>query len=225
MAPLIKAKKYRDGLTDFVNSLRVNKTFRQRLMYLSVAKATFKKDNEIFKKHFAKAIGTDMSDEKVKIVQIKLVKLCLTIPVGYSRSVDKVRETLQKNGSADVTQFFGKDKNPKKYIDPCKLKLKLKTEEEEESKEPSAQAQEEEKDEELQQIRQHEKNVNIRFGNYSMLMRAQQLGISSKLLSLLSGLGNSSSISANPPKNPQLDATEEKMLSDKPTKAGAESWD
>lgn len=166
-----------------------------------------------------------MISEKVKIVQIKLVKLCLAVPVGYSRSVDKVREALQKTGSADVTQFFAKDKNPKKYIDPCKLKLKLKTDEDEESKE-EPESPEEAPDEELQQIRQHEKNVNIRFGNYSMLMRAQQLGISSKLLSLLGGLGNSSSISANPPKNPQLDAAEEKMLSDKPAPNNkAESWD
>lgn len=32
------------------------------------------------------------------------------------------------------------------------------------------------------------KSVNIRFGNYSMLMRASSLGISSKLLALL-GMG------------------------------------
>lgn len=90
-------------------------------------------------------------------------------------------------------------------------------------------ANEEEKDEELALIRQHEKTVNIRFGNYSMLMRAQQLGISSKLLALLSGLGNSNSITANPAKNNKdlLDATEEKMLSDKPNNSNnkRDDWD
>jgi hypothetical protein len=46
-----------------------------------------------------------------------------------------------------------------------------------------------ERDEELEQIKTHEKTVNIRFGSYSMLMRAAQYGISAKLLALLGGLG------------------------------------
>lgn len=37
-------------------------------MYLQIGKAVFKTDNEIFKKHFAKAMGNDMLDEKVKVV-------------------------------------------------------------------------------------------------------------------------------------------------------------
>jgi len=37
-------------------------------MYLKIARAAYKVDNEIFKKHFAKAIGNDMIAEKVKVV-------------------------------------------------------------------------------------------------------------------------------------------------------------
>lgn len=39
-------------------------------MYIAIARSAYKADNEVFKKHFAKSIGTDMSDEKVKVVQI-----------------------------------------------------------------------------------------------------------------------------------------------------------
>lgn len=37
-------------------------------MYLTIAKATYKIDNDVFKKFFAKAIGRDMINEKVKII-------------------------------------------------------------------------------------------------------------------------------------------------------------
>ena len=70
------------------------------------------------------------------------------------------------------------------------------------------------KDEELASLQQHEKTVNIRFGNYSMLMRASQLGISSKLLLLLGGVSNSAK------SKEVLDKTEEKLLTPKDS-----SWD
>lgn len=92
--PLIKQKKYRDALTDFVNKLRLSKYFRDRLMYIETAIATFRADREIFKKHFAKSLGIDMIDEKVKNVQIAISKLCAEVPSGFSRSVDKIRENL-----------------------------------------------------------------------------------------------------------------------------------
>jgi hypothetical protein len=37
-------------------------------MYIKIARASYKADNEIFKKHFAKAIGNDLISEKVKVV-------------------------------------------------------------------------------------------------------------------------------------------------------------
>ena len=63
-------------------------------MYLHIAKASYRGEQEVFKKHFAKAIGIDMIDEKVKVVQITMAKLVMKITPGYSRSVDKVKEHL-----------------------------------------------------------------------------------------------------------------------------------
>lgn len=91
---LIKLKKYRQPITDFIDTLRLGKNFRDRQVYLKIAKASLKSDKEIFKKHFAKCIGTDMCEEKIKVVQISLAKLMFKVPNGYSRSCDKVRESL-----------------------------------------------------------------------------------------------------------------------------------
>ena len=71
-------------------------------MYVKIAKSTFKKDQEVFKKHFAKSIGQDMTEEKVKVVQISLAKLVSKIPAGQIRSADKVREWLQQKCTPDV---------------------------------------------------------------------------------------------------------------------------
>ena len=51
-----------------MNELRTSRNFRDRQMYIYVAKASYKADPEIFKKHFAKAIGQDLISEKVKVV-------------------------------------------------------------------------------------------------------------------------------------------------------------
>jgi hypothetical protein len=63
-------------------------------MYLTTAKACFKADREIFKKHFAKNMGNDMLEEKVCLVKIMLAKLVAKVPRGYSKSTDKIFETL-----------------------------------------------------------------------------------------------------------------------------------
>lgn len=70
IAPLIKNKKYRVKLTEFLDELRVSKNFRDRQLYLKIAKSAYKVDTEIFKKHFAKSIGNDMMDEKVTLVKV-----------------------------------------------------------------------------------------------------------------------------------------------------------
>lgn len=69
-------------------------------------------------------------------------------------------------------------------------------------------------DPEMRQISLVAKSVNIRFGNYSMLMRANSLGISSKLLALL-GMG---------PKKALVDAGEEALLNSKSSKVDS-GWD
>lgn len=165
LTPLIKLKKHREHFTDFVNSLRMSKYFRDRQMYITIAKNAFKAENEVFKKHFAKSIGADMLDEKVKVVQISIAKMVFKIPQGYSRSVDKVREHLQATTTSDVKQFLDKD-NQLKFINPDNFKLQLKDDEEEKKNNTASktsiaakdaakdqEADDSERDEELEQIK------------------------------------------------------------------------
>lgn len=63
-------------------------------------------DQEIFKKHFAKAIGSEMLEEKVKVVQIMLAKMCKLVIAGYSKSIDKVRTQYLAEATPDVLQFL-----------------------------------------------------------------------------------------------------------------------
>jgi hypothetical protein len=102
IAPLIKNKKYRKPFTAFLDKLRTSKNFRDRQLYLTIAKSTFKQDNEIFKKHFAKSIGNDMLSERIKVVQIMIAKLCCKVPEGYSKSIDKVRQSMKSVAVNDV---------------------------------------------------------------------------------------------------------------------------
>jgi hypothetical protein len=57
IVPHIKAKKYRKTLTSFIDKLRLSKNFRDRQMYIIIAKSVMKTDKEIFKQYFAKSIG------------------------------------------------------------------------------------------------------------------------------------------------------------------------
>jgi hypothetical protein len=96
VCPLIKQKKYREGITEYMTTLRTSKVFRDRQMYLHIATAAFHQDQEVFKKHFAKSIGLDLINEPCKLVQITLAQHVMKIPQGFSRSTDKVREHLLK---------------------------------------------------------------------------------------------------------------------------------
>jgi len=75
VAKLIKQKKYRKDLTDYVDTLRQSKNFRDRQSYLTIAQRAFEVDQEIYKKHFAKAIGNEMCEEKVTVVKLMIAKL------------------------------------------------------------------------------------------------------------------------------------------------------
>jgi hypothetical protein len=57
IVPHIKTKKYRKTLTSFIDKLRLSKNFRDRQMYIIIAKSVMKTDKEIFKQYFAKSIG------------------------------------------------------------------------------------------------------------------------------------------------------------------------
>ena len=80
-----------------------------------IAGAAYIGDSEIFKKHFAKAIGIDLINERVKVVQITIAQQLMKIPANFSRSVDKVRDHFLKDAKEDVKQFLVKD-NKLKYI-------------------------------------------------------------------------------------------------------------
>ena len=73
----------------------MSKNFRDRQMYLTIAKAAFEVEDEIYKKHFAKAIGNEMLDEKVTAVKMMIAKLSAAVPNGYSKSTDKIADHIR----------------------------------------------------------------------------------------------------------------------------------
>ena len=98
-------------------------------MYILIATAAFELDPEVYKKHFAKAIGNEMGSEKVLVVKILIAKLCAKVPTGYSKSTDKIAETIKAQGLKEVNQFLEDDSPDLKgsrYLDPQEFKLKLK---------------------------------------------------------------------------------------------------
>jgi hypothetical protein len=102
VAHLIKGKKYRGILTDFCDKMRCSTSFRDRQVYVCIALSTFTSDKEIFKKHFAKNIATDMEFEKCSTVKIMLAKLCNIVKDGFSKSLDKVRIKLIKDKDPQI---------------------------------------------------------------------------------------------------------------------------
>jgi len=124
VAKLIRSKKYRKDLTDFVDELRQSKNFRDRQMYLTVAQATYEVDDEIYKKHFAKAIGNEMCHEKVTVVKCMIAKLINKVPKGYSKSTDKISDHLKAQAISEVNQYFSGDNadiGRRRYLDPAKI--------------------------------------------------------------------------------------------------------
>jgi hypothetical protein len=138
IANLIKDKRYRKPLTDFIDELRISPNFRDRQMYLVTARAALKADKEVFKKHFAKAIGNEMCLEKVTIVKILMAKLVSKVERGYSKSADKAFEWLQATDkTGEVTQYLGalsatagnQHLRQRRYIDPEDHRVTLKQDE------------------------------------------------------------------------------------------------
>lgn len=65
-------------------------------MYITIAKSSYKTNNEIFKKFFAKNIGLELIHEKVKVVKIDLARLCNKVNEGFSKSMDKLRNAMKQ---------------------------------------------------------------------------------------------------------------------------------
>lgn len=128
VAKLIRSKKYRKDLTDYVDTLRMSTNFRDRQMYLTIAQAAFEADDEIYKKHFAKSIGNDMCHEKVTVVKVMIAKLAQKVPNGYSKSTDKIEELMRAQNNTEVNQFFSME-NPalgtRRYLDPATITTKM----------------------------------------------------------------------------------------------------
>ena len=186
VANLIKGKKYRAVLTEYTDKLRLSKFFRDRQVYLWIAKSTHEADSEIFKKHFAKNIATDMDNEKCVTVLISMAKLCNVVKDGYSKSLDKIRIKLLKDADPTILQYMPTDikkhEKERRYLaigyGDEKTAEKEMTEEEWLEKEKK-------------EIEEVEKTVNIRFANYTTLMRAQSLtqGLSAQLAMFLTNMG------------------------------------
>jgi hypothetical protein len=127
-----------------------------------------------------------MDMEKCSTVKIMLAKLCNEVKDGYSKSLDKVRQKLVKDGDPTILQYMPRDVQkhekerrylPLNYGDE-KIDEKQMTEEEWLEKE-------------RKEIEEVEKTVNIRFANYTTLMRAQSLtqGLSAQLAMFLTTMG------------------------------------
>lgn len=118
-------------MTDFIDDLRMSKTFRDRQMYVIIATSTFEADQETYKKHFAKAMVSDMAEEKVQMVRILIAKLVGLVPRGFSKSADKLYEVMKfqcKNG--ELGQFMDvkeklKPEQLRRYLNPDNLKAEL----------------------------------------------------------------------------------------------------
>mmetsp|Transcript_41102 Transcript_41102/g.53934 ORF Transcript_41102/g.53934 Transcript_41102/m.53934 type:complete len:111 (+) Transcript_41102:1964-2296(+) len=110
-------------------------------MYLTIAQASFEVEDEIYKKHFAKAIGNEMCEEKVVAVKMMIAKLAKAVPTGYSKSTDKIAEHIKAQEVAEVNQFLSeeaKELDGRRFLDPTKITTKMKAEEEAEEEEKQA---------------------------------------------------------------------------------------
>jgi hypothetical protein len=67
-----------------------------------MAVSTFESDPDIFKKHFAKNILADLLEEKCITVKLQLARLCDKVEVGYSKSLDKVRDKLAEENDSTI---------------------------------------------------------------------------------------------------------------------------
>ena len=95
-------------------------------------------EDEIYKKHFAKAIGNEMLEEKVTAVKMMIAKLSAAVPNGYSKSTDKIADHIRAQDDSEVNQFFSeenKELDSRRYLYPERIKTKLKAEEEDEAEE------------------------------------------------------------------------------------------
>ena len=148
-------------------------------------------DKEIFKKHFAKNIAADLESEKCRCVHIALARLCETVPDGYSKSLDKVRQKLLVDNDSTVLQYMPTSGDNALKAEKDRRYLSVGYGSSDSDKDNAAMTEEEWLAKEKKEIEEVEKTVTIRFANYSTLMRAQALtqGLSAQLAMFLSSMG------------------------------------
>lgn len=206
VAPLIKGKKHRLLLTDFTDKLRTSKMFRDRQIYVHIAIATYKGDNDIFKKHFSKNIAADFESEKCKCVLNTLAMLCSEVPEAYSKSLDKIRTKLLDENDDTVLQYMlSNDKGIECEKNRRFIPLNYGSAPGEAVDEEKQITEEEWLAKEQKEIEEVEKTVNIRFANYTTLMRAHTLtqGLSAQLAMFLTSINKDGDVAKKPDKEPE----------------------
>lgn len=153
--------------------------------------STFQSDNDIFKKHFAKNLAADLEHEKCTCVKIVLAKLCNLVPKDYSKSLEKIRQKLIDDGDETILQHMPTLDQGGTKAEKNRRYLALNYGSENNDMENQALSEEEWLAKEQKDIEEVEKTVNIRFANYTTMMRAQTLtaGLNQQLAMFLKSLG------------------------------------
>lgn len=107
---------------------------------------------------------------------ITLARLCNEVKEGYSKSLDKVRESLLKQNDPHVVQYISTSPNGEKIMKARRYLALNYGDNVGEAKDAEKEITEEEwLEREKKEIEEVEKTVTIRFANYTTLMRAQTL--------------------------------------------------
>ena len=124
-------------------------------------------------------------------MRIALAKLCNDVKDGYSKSLDKVRQTLIASKDGTILQYLDSHPEGKKHLLERRYLPLNYGEESKESDIEKSMSEEEWLIKERKEIEEVEKTVTIRFANYSTLMRAQTLtqGLSAQLSMFLTSIG------------------------------------
>jgi hypothetical protein len=87
-----------------------------------------------------------------------LAKICKEVPFGYSKSVDKVRQTLEEEKNQEIVQYFTENVEKNKRY----LNAELEEPIVEDIKVP---------EDPIKELEKLEKTVSIRFANFSQLVK------------------------------------------------------
>jgi len=104
-----------------------------------------------------------------------MARLCDEVKDGYSKSLDKVRVKLHQDSDPKILQFMPSQSDDGGRSEFERRYLALNYGDEKESEENKEMTEEEWLAKEKKEIEEVQKTVNIRFANYTTLMKAQSL--------------------------------------------------